>query len=218
MSAAGNNPMPSHQELANFSNLKIGILALQGCVKPHRQHLEAAGVTVVEIKKSSDFINLDGVILPGGESTTLLKLIRLFDLKIDLDFAAQNIPLWGICAGSILMAKKVKHPTQESFAYMNFEIERNAYGRQLQSFETDIDGAQVAFIRAPLIQKVGPNTKTLAQNAGAPVWVEEGMHMVTAFHPELSIARPSKIHINFLEKCAAQKNKRHGISETTSQT
>ncbi len=180
---------------------KVGVLALQGCVQPHFAHLRAAGAEPVEVRTREDLNSVDGLILPGGESSTMLKLLNTLGLKQALcDFAARK-PVWGICAGSILMAREVTHPQQESFAFMDISVERNAFGRQLESFTTELAGMKdVAFIRAPRIRTLGPGVRVLADLEGEPVWVEEGRHMASTCHPELSPETPSPFHLRFVER------------------
>lgn len=184
---------------------KIGVLALQGDFEAHRGALERAGAEGVEIRSASDLDAVDGLIIPGGESTTMLKLIeeeQLFDaLK---EFGAKN-PIFGTCAGAILLASEVVNPVQGSLGLMDFTIERNAYGRQVDSriagIELDGKNAEAVFIRAPIIRRVGPKTKVLASYQGAPVLVEQGRHLAATFHPELS--GDAQIHQRFVEKVNA---------------
>ncbi len=187
-------------------DLRIGILALQGCVEPHIRHLKTANVTAVEVKSTHQLSEIDGLIIPGGESTTFLKLISLFSLKQPLMDAAKRIPFWGICAGAILMAKKVTHPEQESFELIDVEIARNGYGRQLQSFESEINNSQIVFIRAPIVTKIlSPQVKIIHSHDGNPVWLKQGLHQMTTFHPELSLKTPSGFHLSFVEQCLQNK-------------
>ena len=111
----------------------IGILALQGCIDPHRPHVEALDIKFKEVKTAKHLEEVDAYILPGGESTTMLRLIKIFGLKEILAMEFAKKPVWGICAGAILMASKVTNPKQESFSLLDFEIEHNSYGGQLQS-------------------------------------------------------------------------------------
>jgi 5'-phosphate synthase pdxT subunit len=180
---------------------RVGVLALQGAVQPHFAHLRAAGVEPVEVRTREELASVDGLIIPGGESSTMLKLLNILGLKQSLrDFAASK-PMWGMCAGSILMAREVSHPAQESFGFMDLAIERNAFGRQLDSFTTEIAGMKdVAFIRAPRIRAFGAGVRILAQFEGEAVWVEEGRHMASTCHPELSLQTPSPFHRHFVEK------------------
>lgn len=188
-----------------MSKPKIGVLALQGDFEAHRAALARAGAEGVEIRNASGLESIDGLIIPGGESTTMLKLIeeeQLFDaLK---QFGAKK-PIFGTCAGAILLASEVVNPVQDSLGLMDFTIERNAYGRQVDSRITDInlDGknAEAVFIRAPIIRRVGPEAQILASYQGAPVLLEQGKHLAATFHPELS--GDEQIHRRFVEKVKA---------------
>lgn len=180
--------------------MKVGVLALQGCVEPHVSHLEALGLEVERVKTRTQLEDpqLKGLIIPGGESSTMLRLLNIFDLKQSLaDFASKK-PVWGICAGAILMAHKVSHPAQESFNFIDLDVRRNAYGRQLDSFVAKVgDFNEVAFIRAPLFERIGQNVKVIAEHDGHPVWIIQGKHMASSFHPELSQDKPSHCHQYF---------------------
>lgn len=182
----------------------VGVLALQGAVRPHFKHLEALNVTVREVRLPGDFEGIGGLILPGGESTTLLRLIALFRLEDALIKAGSTIPFWGICAGSILMASTVSNPAQRSFELMEFGVRRNAYGRQNESFnevlKTPHGEGLVSFIRAPQITSVQKAVRTVAEHGDRPVWLEQGRHMVTTFHTELSQNTPSFVHRYFVDK------------------
>lgn len=182
------------------SKKKIGVLALQGCVEPHRKHIEALGAELVEVRRAQDFKDISGLILPGGESTTMLKLIEHFQIWDVLIEYAEKIPYWGICAGSILMALRVSNPKQKSLGLMHLDVERNSYGRQVDSFEEKINSYPVSFIRAPLLKKLGKACQVKASTKGNPVWVTEGKHMVTTFHPELSLKTPSPFHKYFADQ------------------
>jgi len=206
----------------------IGVLALQGAVEPHKPHIEAAGGEFRTVKTPQQFEEVYGFILPGGESTTMLRLIETFDLWQPLEKQFQIKPVWGICAGAILLAERVyktapPHPAlppagggqrgldsheslpavgggeiQKSFALLPIEVQRNAYGRQLDSHHDDIDGYKVSFIRAPVITDPGSCT-VLGRHNGDPVWLEQGRHMVTTFHPELTLDYPSPMHRAFID-------------------
>ena len=119
--------------------IKIGVLDLQGCVFPHQAHIEALGAQFHRVKSSNDFTSVDALILPGGESSTMLKNLANLQLWNDLQTCVQRVPVWGICAGAILMANKVS-PEQQSLKVMDVSIHRNAYGRQLDSKHADING------------------------------------------------------------------------------
>lgn len=187
------------------SDVCIGVLGLQGCVEPHRAHVEASGASFCVLRKPQDLARVHGLILPGGESTVQLKLIEELEWQKPLEDFAKTHPVWGICAGAILMAKSVVSPLQKSFSWISIEVARNAFGRQLDSFEWNCRGAQVAFIRAPRILAVDSSTvKTLASlESGEPVWVSNGLHWAMTFHPELSLLKPSPMHQDFVNLVAA---------------
>lgn len=178
--------------------MRVGILAVQGCVEPHRKHIEALNSELIEVRRSEDFSKIDALILPGGESTTMLKLIDHFDIWDDLLKASKKIPFWGICAGSILMAKKVSGPSQKSLGIMDIDIQRNGYGRQLESTQVKIQNYDVAFIRAPIVIRANKKIKVLASFEGSPVWLQDGRHMISTFHSELNSQCPSPFHKAFL--------------------
>lgn len=177
----------------------IGVLALQGCVERHRPHVEAAGASFMAVKTPENFEAVDAFILPGGESTTMLKLIDVFGLWDSLEKNLKAKPVWGVCAGSILLAEEVTNPAQKSFGLLPITVERNGYGRQLDSHQVFVDGYQVSFIRAPVITAVNDNLDILAEEGGRPVWVKNGRMMVTTFHPELTLDYPSPMHRHFVD-------------------
>ncbi len=181
----------------------IGVLSLQGCVHPHRPHIESLGILFKEVKTAEDMEQIDGLILPGGESTTMLKLIAIFNLSQGLEATFKRVPVWGICAGAILIAQEVHSPRQRSFGLMQIEIERNSYGRQLESFHTEVEKYPVSFIRAPKILSVGKGVTVLASREKSPIWVEQGRVMATTFHPELTSEYPSPMHRRFGEMVSA---------------
>ena len=183
---------------------KIGVLALQGDFEAHERALKSAGAQAVEVRSAEDLRELDGLIIPGGESTTMIKLLTEEHLLEPLREFGQNHPILGTCAGAILLASEVTNPPQQSLGLMDMSVERNAYGRQLNSritrlqpegFDRDLEAV---FIRAPIIRRVGPSTKVLATYQDYPVLVEHGRHMAATFHPELS--GDSRIHLMFLKK------------------
>lgn len=189
---------------------KVGILALQGDFEAHAKALERAGAEPVLVRTAEDLANIDGLVIPGGESTTMLKLLDFMDLKNPLrEFAAQK-PVFGTCAGAILLAHEVRNPAQESFGVVDLTVERNAYGRQIDSRVANVQLAadfekragsgdmEAVFIRAPIIRRTGSDVKVLAQYEGDPVLVEEGKHLVATFHPELT--QDSRVHKLFLSK------------------
>ncbi|MBZ5601775.1 MAG: pyridoxal 5'-phosphate synthase glutaminase subunit PdxT [Acidobacteriia bacterium] len=181
----------------------VGVLALQGDFEKHRKALERAGARALEVRTKDQLAQCDGLIIPGGESTTMLKLLDLEGLTGAVrEFGAAK-PIYGTCAGAILLAHQVTNPPQASLDLMDISVERNAYGRQIDSRIAKVpvkDGGEfeAVFIRAPIIRKVGEGVNVLASYAGDPVWVEEGRHMVTTFHPELT--DDDRVHRKFIAK------------------
>jgi len=180
---------------ARQAPVRIGVLALQGDFALHSQALERLEVDAVEVRKPEALADLDGLILPGGESTTLLRLIDEWNFVPALErFHATGKPVFGTCAGLILLAREVLHPVQPSLGLIDVAVERNAYGRQRESFEVrgsiTLAGRAIpvdmVFIRAPRIRRVGPEVETLATHAGAPVMARQGTVLVATFHPELT--------------------------------
>jgi len=178
----------------------VGILALQGDFDAHRQAVERAGGRAIEVRTAKELDACDGLIVPGGESTTMLKLLDIENLTEPLRQFAARKPVFGTCAGAILLAHSVTSPVQSSLNLIDIDVERNAYGRQIDSRVARIDAQgrdmEAVFIRAPKILRVGPGGKILATYNGDPVWVEQGRHMVTTFHPELT--PDSRVHERFL--------------------
>ncbi len=175
--------------------MKIGVLALQGDFALHRQALERIGVTSLEVRKPEALTAVDGLIIPGGESTTLLKLMDAWGFVPALErFHAEGKPMFGTCAGLIVLAKEVLNPQQSSLGLIDMTVERNAYGRQKESFEAEgeiaLDGEkraiQMVFIRAPRILRVGETVEPLVIYRGECVMARQGNVLVSAFHPELS--------------------------------
>jgi pyridoxal 5'-phosphate synthase pdxT subunit len=189
---------------------KVGVLALQGDFAAHAAALERAGAEPVLVRESSQLDDLDGLILPGGESTTMLKLMHYDGLMEALSAFGRRKPIFGTCAGAILMANEVSSPPQESLGLMDIGVERNAYGRQIDSRVTEIapdpdferrtapGKLEAVFIRAPIIRRVGEGGKVLARYQGDPVLVEQDRHLVSTFHPELT--GDLRVHELFLEK------------------
>jgi 5'-phosphate synthase pdxT subunit len=174
--------------------LKIGVLALQGDFALHVKALEGCGVETVEVRKPEQLSDLDGLVIPGGESTTLLKLMDEWQFFPALEkFHAAGRPMFGTCAGLILLARGVDNPRQSSLGLIDVDVERNAYGRQRESFETRgtavLDGApatiDMMFIRAPRIRRVGEGVEVLARQNGDPVMARQGTVLVATFHPEV---------------------------------
>lgn len=181
--------------------VRIGVLALQGAFRAHKPHIESLGAEYIEVINKDDFEIIDGLIVPGGESSTMLKLIHSVGIKDPLVEFMKTNPAWGICAGAILMAKRVYGPEQESLGVVNIEVTRNAYGRQLDSFEEIVSNYKVSYIRAPKISKTDFNLKVLGSREESPTWVESDLHMVTTFHPEMNLNYGSPWHQRLVEKC-----------------
>jgi 5'-phosphate synthase pdxT subunit len=189
---------------------KVGVLALQGDFDAHAKAVERAGASPVLVRSAADLDGLDGLIIPGGESTTMLKLLREEQLMEPLRDFGRRRPIFGTCAGAILLANEVSSPAQESLGLIDIGVERNAYGRQVDSRianvtpEADFQSRtgpgdmEAVFIRAPIIRRVGSDAKVLVHYDGDPVLVEQGRHIVATFHPELS-ADP-RVHELFLQK------------------
>ncbi len=181
------------------SKKNIGVLALQGAVEPHKLHIEACGANFCAVKTAKHFDEVDALILPGGESTTMLKLIDRFGLWDVLNDNFQKKPVWGICAGTILLADIVTDPEQKSFGILPISVQRNGYGRQLDSHHATINGYNVSFIRAPIITKIANDVETLAEHDSTPVWVQKGNKIASTFHPELTLDFPSPMHKYFID-------------------
>ena len=176
----------------------IGVLALQGAFAAHKPHIEALGATYREIRKTEDCDGVSAYILPGGESSTMLRLMKVLELEEKLVTEFKTKPTWGICAGSILLAKEVLNPAQRSLGLIDCTVTRNGYGRQLDSHNDMVQNYPVAFIRAPIIEDAG-TAKIKAESGGKPVWLEQNNIMGTTFHPELSPNTPSPMHKAFFE-------------------
>ncbi len=173
--------------------VKIGVLALQGAVREHVKSIEASGAQAVVVKRSEDLADIDGLILPGGESTTMRRLIDLYGMMEPLrDFARAGHPMFGTCAGLILLAKSVVGYDQPHIGVMDVTVERNSFGRQVDSFEANLSIKGVAedfpavFIRAPHITEVGSETDVLCEHNGRIVMAQQGQFLGCSFHPELT--------------------------------
>lgn len=188
--------------------MKIGVLAMQGTYREHLKMLESLGIDAIDVRYEEDIDNIDGLIIPGGESTTIGKLIKTLGLYDKLKYRIENnMPVWGTCAGMILLAKNIVNENYTHLSVMDINVIRNAYGRQLGSFETkapvkdigeDID---MVFIRAPYIESVGENVEVLSIINGNIVAAQEGNMLVTSFHPELTQDfRLHKYFINIVTK------------------
>lgn len=184
--------------------MKIGIVAIQGDFEAHAKMLDRLGAEHVYVRSSDDLVGLGAVILPGGESTAHLKVMKeegLFEaLK---QFAANGGSFFGTCAGAILLAREVRGPSQASLALLDVSILRNGYGRQLSSeihsgpSKLREEPLEMVFIRAPLIQSMGAGVESLAEDAGRPVLVRQGRILASTFHPELT--SDTTVHEHFLK-------------------
>lgn len=200
------NPAPATPP-NTASNLapKIGVLALQGAFREHRQALERLGAAVSEVRLPEQLAGLAGLVIPGGESTTMAKLMKAYRLDTAItEFSKVGGALWGTCAGAIALANEISdHPEQPRLGLIDLTVARNDYGRQVASFEADLDVAgldspfHALFIRAPRMLRVGAGVEVLARWRDDPVLVRQGKVMASVFHPELS--SDDRIHQSFLD-------------------
>lgn len=193
----------------------IGVLALQGAFAAHVERLSELGAATRLVKTPADLAGVDALVMPGGESTTMSKLLvssGLFDVIATR--LAEGLPTFGTCAGMILLADEVLdgRPDQRSFGALDIAVQRNGYGRQVDSFETDLDAARLGggapfhavFIRAPKIVRIGPGVEVVAAHADVPVLVRQGSVLAASFHPEL--ARDPRVHAQFLDHLQQRSN------------
>ena len=181
----------------------IGVLALQGAFDVHAKRLTELGAKAVMVRRPEQLAELDGLVIPGGESTTFLKNLERAGFYDVLDAFVHSKPVFGTCAGCILLAKDVANPPQRSFGVLDVSVERNAYGRQNDSVilnaETSLPGGplEMVFIRAPRISRVGAAVETLATRNGDPTLVRQGRLLAATFHPELT--EDLRVHQLFLD-------------------
>jgi 5'-phosphate synthase pdxT subunit len=188
--------------------VKVGVLALQGAFREHREVLDALGVDHLEVRTPDELAGIDALVMPGGESTTMGMLLESSGLRDALHTALRDgMPVFGTCAGLILLAREVVdgRPDQQSFGVLDVSVRRNAYGTQLASFEADLEveglpgGAFTGvFIRAPVVESVGPSVDVLASHADHAVLVRQGRILASTFHPELS--GDLRIHEQFVNE------------------
>ncbi|MGE2836794.1 pyridoxal 5'-phosphate synthase glutaminase subunit PdxT [Mycobacterium sp. SMC-4] len=188
---------------------RVGVLALQGDTREHLQALQAAGAQAVTVRRTEELNAVDALVIPGGESTTMSHLLREFDLLEPLQKRlADGMPAYGSCAGMILLAGEILDagvPGREALPLggIDITVRRNAFGRQVDSFEEDLEFAGIdgrvhaVFIRAPWVERVGPEVEVLATAAGHPVAVRQGQMMATSFHPEVTGDR--RVHAMFVD-------------------
>jgi 5'-phosphate synthase pdxT subunit len=186
--------------------MKVGVLAIQGDFDAHRRRLQQLGADVVEVRKPEQLDEIDALVIPGGESTTFLKVLGEQGFEKLKQFVLTR-PTFGTCAGAIMLAKQVENPSQRGLGALNVTIRRNAYGRQIDSFigtgeavadlEAGAGPLEMVFIRAPKFEQVGPEVEVLAKQGDDPVLVRQGKVMASTFHPELS--DDTRVHAAFLK-------------------
>lgn len=187
--------------------LSIGVLAMQGAFREHQMMLAACGADSRQVRKPADLEGLDGLIIPGGESTTIGKLLTDYKLLEPLRVLGQEgMPIFGTCAGAIILAKEIEDSLSQWLKLMDVKVKRNAFGRQVESFEEDLEIPVLAgglfravFIRAPYITDAGPGVEILARVAGKIACARQGRLLVASFHPELTSDK--RLHKYFLEIC-----------------
>jgi pyridoxal 5'-phosphate synthase pdxT subunit len=216
---AAQTSQQAYESAANTKSLTIGVLALQGDYEAHARAFASSGVRTVLVRKSEELTSLDGLVLPGGESTTMLKFLEsgfpdkngssndgFFDALVK--FASAK-PVFATCAGCILLACEVLHPTQRSLGVLDVTVERNAYGRQIDSailtLPSELSGGplEMVFIRSPRITRVGNGVEVLAQRDGYPTLVRQGHLLAATFHPEMSA--DTRVQQLFVEIVRAHK-------------
>ena len=194
---------------------KVGVLAIQGDFLEHRLMIEGLGVEAPEVRLGKDLSGLDGLVIPGGESTTIVQLLDIFDMRnAVVGLVREGLPVWGTCAGMIVLADRLTDHRPEPLHLMDIEVSRNAFGSQVDSFEADLDVDGIGdapfhgvFIRAPVVNAVGQGVEVLARlTDGRPVAVRENDMLATAFHPELT--GDSRVHELFLNIVKGAKKPR----------
>jgi 5'-phosphate synthase pdxT subunit len=201
-------------------HLTIGVLALQGDFAEHIAALERLGVEALEVRLPSHLTQLDGLIIPGGESTTITRLLETYHLREPIRrLGAAGLPIWGTCAGAIVLAKQASDLDRPNLALMDIDVRRNAFGRQLDSFEADLDVDRLGdlpfhaiFIRAPVIEGAGADVDVLARlDGGGIVAALQGRLLATAFHPELT--HDLRFHQLLVDLARAYHRERSGASK-----
>lgn len=188
--------------------LKIGVLALQGAFFKHVEMINSLGCLTLEVRTARDILSVDSLIIPGGESTTMGKLLETNNMTTPLLAEIKaGMPVFGTCAGMILLAKKISDSSRPHLAVMDIEVKRNAYGRQLESFEAEFGVSRISgppfngiFIRAPKIESVTPAVEVMAEFENVPVLIRQGNLLASSFHPELT--NDSRIHEFFISMTA----------------
>lgn len=199
-------PLTPNPKALTIEFVKIGVLAIQGDFREHKQMLQSLGVEAVEVRMPAHLEGLSGLIVPGGESTTIGMLAREYGLEgaVRVRIAEGSLAVWGTCAGAIWIAREIpQYPDQPRLGAMDISVQRNAYGRQVDSFEQDLrlegfDGPFHAFfIRAPLILSVGEGVKVLSQHNDQIILAQQGKLLASTFHPELT--QDSRLHQYFVQ-------------------
>lgn len=201
--------LPAEQSAADSSPLTIGILALQGDYEAHARAFKSCGAQTVLVRKAEELAGLDGLVIPGGESTTMLKFLEKDGFFEALEKFAAEKPMFATCAGCILLAREVLRPKQRSLGALDATVERNAYGRQIDStiltLPTEIPGGplEMVFIRSPRITRVGEGVDVLANRDTFPTLVRQGHLLACTFHPEMT--SDTRVQQFFLDMARAQK-------------
>ena len=209
MPTASSTPPPKGAE--NYSSITIGVLALQGDYEAHARAFANAGARTILVRKAEQLSGVDGLVIPGGESTTMLKFLEQNGFFDALGKFAATKPCFATCAGCILLAREVLHPKQRSLGLLDATVERNAYGRQIDSailtLPTELPGGplEMVFIRSPRITRVGPGVQVLARRDDFPTLVREGDLLVATFHPEMTT--DSRVQLLFLDMVIAHKSR-----------
>lgn len=191
--------------------MNIGVLALQGAVSEHIRAIQACGAEGIAVKKNDQLDDIDGLIIPGGESTTIVRLMKQYGfIEAIREWAAAGMPIFGTCAGMIVIAQRINGQDEVPLGLMDITVERNAFGRQRESFETELnvkgltDHLRAVFIRAPVITEVGAGVEVLARVNDQIVAARENQYLVTAFHPELT--DDHRMHGYFLDMVKESKS------------
>jgi 5'-phosphate synthase pdxT subunit len=213
LSSRAQRCLPAAVELRPYEDeVKIGILAVQGDFAAHAAMLAGMGIETAEVRAPADLDSCDGLILPGGESTTQLQFLQEEGLYDAIKkFAAEDKAIFGTCAGAILLATEVKNPQQESLGLLDMTVLRNGYGRQVHSDVVSgpstlkSEPMEMVFIRGPIFERIGPGIEVLAEYAGKPALVQKGQILAAAFHPELT--SDTTVHQRFLELAGENSNR-----------
>ena len=216
-SAVAVTPILPASAPAEEDTLTIGVLALQGDYEAHARTLQAAGAQTIFVRKADELAGIDGLVMPGGESTTMLKFLALSNFFEALKNALTTTPCFATCAGCILLASEVVSPAQTSMRLLDVTVERNAYGRQVDSTiltaETQLSGGplEMVFIRAPRITRVGKDVQVLACRDDFPTLVRQGHLLAATFHPEMT--GDPRVHNLFLKIAREHKLAKANLSE-----